>query len=98
MVRTGSTLTEAISQAKAEAQTRQEIGFCQASLNKAAAEGLSLGAFEESVEEGAAVVEEFYPSQVIGAGGDAPSDGVSASLLGKLQDKAAKVSIAQPVS
>lgn len=60
-VRTGSTLNEAINQAKAEAQTRQEAGFYQASLDRAAAEGLALGAFEESVEEGGAVVEEFYP-------------------------------------
>lgn len=62
-VRTGSTLNEAISQAKAEAQARQEAGFCQADLDKAAGEGFALGAFEESVEEGADVVEEFYPDQ-----------------------------------
>lgn len=97
-VRTGSTLTEAISQAKAEAQTRQEAGFCQASLDKAAAEGLALGAFEEAVEEGEAVVEEFYPSEVIGAGSNTPSNAASSSLLDRLEEKAAKVSSAQPVT
>ncbi len=91
-VRTGSTLNEAISQAKTEAQARQEAGFCQASLDKAAEEGLALGAFEESVEEGAAVVEEFYPGQ---EGGVEPlserpvAAGGQPSLREKLEQKAA---------
>lgn len=89
-VRTGSTLNEAISQAKAEAQARQEAGFCQASLDKAAGEGLALGAFEESVEEGAAVVEEFYPGQE--GGGEPVSERPVAagqpSLREKLEQKA----------
>jgi hypothetical protein len=91
-VRTGSTLNEAISQAKAEAQARQEAGFCQASLDKAAGEGLALGAFEESVEEGAAVVEEFYPGQEGGGGEPASVHPVATgqpSLREKLEQKAA---------
>lgn len=88
-VRTGSTLNEAISQAKAEAQARQEAGFCQASLDKAAEEGLALGAFEESVEEGARIVEEFYPSQKERDGGPTSGDSSSPSLVNMLERKAA---------
>jgi hypothetical protein len=90
-VRTGSTLTEAISQAKAEAQARQEAGFSQVELDKAAREGLAQGAFEESAEEGAGVVEEFYPPQDAGDGGSVPGDSPSPSLLDKLERKAAGV-------
>lgn len=90
-VRTGTTLNEAISQAKAEAQARQEAGFCQADLDKAAGEGFALGAFEESVEEGVDVVEEFYPGQ--DGRGDPISEplvaaGRQPSLREKLEQKA----------
>jgi hypothetical protein len=89
-VRTGSTLTEAIVQAKAEAQARLEAGFSQAELDQAAREGLALGAFEESVEEGAAVVEEFYPSSEERAerASAQPAAG-QPSLRQKLEQKAA---------
>ena len=95
-VRTGSTLTEAIGQAMAEAQARRDAGFNQAQLDNAAREGLALGAFEESPEEGAAVVEEFYPPQVSGdergeregEGGDGSAGGSPPSLLNKLERKA----------
>ncbi len=90
-VRTGSTLTEAISQAKAETQARQEAGFSQAELDKAAREGLAQGAFEESVEEGASVVEEFYPPEDAEDSGSAPGDSPTPSLLDKLERKAALV-------
>ncbi len=89
-VRTGNTLNEAISQAKAEAQTRQEAGFCQASLDKAAAEGLALGAFEESVEEGEAVVEEFYPNPGDALKSEHPMTTEQLSLREKLDQKVVK--------
>jgi hypothetical protein len=60
-VRAGRTLKEAVFEARNEALAKQEVGFSQADLDGAAREGLSLGAFEESQEEGVAVVEEFYP-------------------------------------
>lgn len=85
-VRTGSTLTEAISQAKAEAQTRTEAGFRQADLDQAAREGLALGAFEESVEEGAAVVEEFFPQQRVGPESQ-PAAAGQPTLREKLEQK-----------
>ena len=60
-VRGGMTLLEAIAQAKATWTEREAAGFDQAALDAAAKAGLALGAFEESAEDGAAVVEEFYP-------------------------------------
>jgi len=60
---------EAIAQAKATWAEREEAGFDQAALDAAARAGLALGAFEESAEDGTALVEEFYPV----TGGDATS-------------------------
>lgn len=93
-IRTGSNLKEAIFEARSEALAKQEAGFSQADLDGAARAGLALGAFEESPEEGAAVVEEFYPppGQETGLGeGQAPSSGASPSesLRNKLERKAA---------
>ncbi|MBS0426713.1 MAG: phage capsid protein [Proteobacteria bacterium] len=69
--RTGSTLAQALEGARQEVQARQASGFDQAALDQAAQEGFAAGAFEESVEEGAAVVEEFFPE-------DADETGASA--------------------
>lgn len=60
-VRGGMTLLEAIQQTKVTWAEREAAGFDQAALDAAAKAGLALGAFEESAEDGAAVVEEFYP-------------------------------------
>src|ERR1035437_4869904 len=54
----GMTMAEAIASAKAESEVRKAAGFDQAALDQAAKEGFAAGAFEESEEEGAAVVEE----------------------------------------
>jgi hypothetical protein len=53
------TASEAVLQAKSAWERRQATGFDQVALDAAAREGLSLGAFEESEEDGPAVVEEF---------------------------------------
>lgn len=63
-IRTGMTLTDALASAKAEREQRQEAGFDQAALDAAARLGFAAGAFEESEEEGAAVVQEFYPDEL----------------------------------
>ncbi|MBV5295466.1 MAG: phage capsid protein [Curvibacter lanceolatus] len=60
-VRGGMTLLEAMAQTKATWAEREAAGLDQAALDAAAKAGLALGAFEESAEDGAAVVEEFYP-------------------------------------
>ena len=57
------TLSEAIASAKAECELRKNSGFDQAALDAAAKQGFAAGAFEESEEDGAAVVEEFYPEE-----------------------------------
>jgi len=62
-VRAGGTLAQALEAARAEVELRQAKGFDQAALDGAAREGFAAGAFEESVEEGAAVVEEFFPEE-----------------------------------
>ena len=60
-LRSGTSLTEAMVQARAERQTRLEAGWDQAALDQAAREGFACGVFEESEDDGVAVLEEFYP-------------------------------------
>lgn len=57
---TGMSLVEAMAIASAEADLRKLAGYDQAALDEAARQGYANGAFEESEEEGALVVEEFY--------------------------------------
>ena len=67
-VQTGVAMAEAITRAKTEHAARQAAGFDQVALDEAARQGLAHGAFEESEEEGAAVVAEFYSHVVDGKG------------------------------
>jgi len=60
-VRTGMTLADALAEAKAERERRQEAGFDQGALDLAARVGFANGAFEELEEDGSSVVDEFYP-------------------------------------
>lgn len=62
-VREGMSLAEAVSAARTEQDARKASGLDQAGLDEAARQGFAQGAFEESEEEGAAIVEEFYPSE-----------------------------------
>jgi Recombination directionality factor-like len=64
-VRSGMTLSEAISFAKAHAQERIECGFDQGGLDDAARSCLSEGEFEETSEEMGVVLEEFFPPENI---------------------------------
>jgi hypothetical protein len=84
VIRTGMTLSEAVLQAKQLAIARKDAGIDQAALDEAALQGFRAGAFEESVEEGALVVEEFYPPRE-----GADFEDASVGLLQKLQAKAA---------
>lgn len=61
-VRAGSTLEEALGQARELDARRKAAGFDQAALDAAARLGFANGAFEDGAEEQAAVAEEFYPS------------------------------------
>lgn len=60
-VRAGSSLEAAIADARELGDRRRTAGFDQAALDEAARLGFSNGAFEDSPEEAAAVVDEFYP-------------------------------------
>ncbi|SIR75653.1 hypothetical protein [Pseudacidovorax sp. RU35E] len=60
-VRAGSSLTQTLEAGQALWRQREEAGFDQEALDQAARGGFAAGAFEESQEDGAAVVDEFYP-------------------------------------
>lgn len=91
-IQTGLTMTEAIAHARSEAENRKDAGFDQAALDQAAKLGFAEGAFEESEEDGTAVVEEFFPDEFSsGAAGftDAPMAAkVKPGLADKLNRKA----------
>ena len=54
-------MEEALAQARQIDAERKESGFDQNALDHAARLGLSNGAFEDSEDEGNAVIEEFFP-------------------------------------
>ena len=88
-VRTGMTLGEAIGQAKAEARERAECGFDQAGLDEAARACLSEGGFEETGEEMASVLEEFFPPDAAEPEAEeAVYSGAAAGLADKLRRRA----------
>ncbi|WCM19778.1 phage capsid protein [Paraburkholderia bryophila] len=62
-VRTGSTLEAAITEARELDARRRAAGFDQIALDTAARAGFANGAFEDSIEDGAAVSDELYPAQ-----------------------------------
>lgn len=60
-VRSGSTLEQALIEAKELDMRRRAAGFDQTALDAAARAGFANGAFEDSPDERAAIAEEFYP-------------------------------------
>lgn len=94
-VRSGMTMAEAIGSAKVQSAERNVLGFDQVALDQAARQGFAEGAYEESEEEGAAVVEEFYPDEFEGGSpGKAASTGIKPGLADKLNQKAAHLNVA----
>ncbi len=101
-IKTGMTMAEAIASAKAEGEVRKNSGFDQVALDEAARQGFAAGAFEESEEDGAVVVEEFYPDEFdsvatgnfeggnAGGGGNSAQapNGIKPGLADKLNQKA----------
>lgn len=73
-LRADTTLVQAIGSARTEWEDRKGAGMDQAALDDAARAGFALGEFEESEEDGVAVVDEFYPQDEDGAGGGANLD------------------------
>lgn len=60
-LRAGASLSQVVALARQEREQQAALGLNQAALDEAARQGLALGEFEESEEEGVGVVEEFYP-------------------------------------
>ncbi|NKF90769.1 phage capsid protein [Ralstonia solanacearum] len=91
-VRSGSTLEGTITEARELDARRKAAGFDQAALDAAAKLGFGNGAFEDSPEEAAAVLEEFYPEA---SGSQEPGDAAKGddtkppTLRDKLDRKAA---------
>ena len=86
-VRSGMSMEEALLAARQLDEARQSAGFDQASLDSAAKHGLGNGAFEDSEEDGGAVIEEFYSSTDAATGAaesDEPQPAPN-SLAGKLE-------------
>ncbi|PXW26430.1 recombination directionality factor [Paraburkholderia caballeronis] len=90
-VRSGSTLEAAIAEARELDARRRTAGFDQAALDTAARAGFGNGAFEDSIEDGAAVVDEFYPAQPEGGSSTAVTDTMTErpSLKDRLEQRAA---------
>lgn len=93
-VRSGSTLEAAITEAHELDARRHAAGFDQAALDAAARAGFSNGAFEDSIEESAAIAEEFYPSESDSRDSQGDRNAESgkppaAGLRGKLEQRAA---------
>ncbi|WP_144160634.1 phage capsid protein, partial [Paraburkholderia sp. BCC1885] len=93
-VRSGSTLEAAITEAHELDARRKSTGFDQTALDAAARIGFSNGAFEDSIEESAAVAEEFYPEAESGRRETADDATVTTTsprptLRNKLESKAA---------
>lgn len=93
-VRNGVSLEEALIEAQRIDEARQAAGFDQTALEAAARQGLSNGAFEDSEDEGADLVEEFFPVATEGNGEDvgpvqpAIERPAKESLVDKLEAKA----------
>lgn len=92
-IRTGSSLEASLTEARELEAQRKAVGFDQAGLDAAAKLGFSNGTFEDSPEEAAAVVEEFFPESTDDRSepGDAgkPDEAIQPSLRQKLERKAA---------
>ncbi|WP_175947820.1 phage capsid protein [Burkholderia pyrrocinia] len=81
---------DALVQAKELDSRRRAAGFDQAALDAAARLGFANGAFEDSPDERAALVEEFYPGTKADgeAADDANTNGTPSTLRDKLERKA----------
>lgn len=80
-VRAGMTVSEALAEARAEQSRRQAAGFNQAALDQIAAQGLANGAFEEMEEDGASVIEAFYPEEGVEMATPEETPGTTANPL-----------------
>jgi len=89
-VRSGLTVEDALAEAQRLEQQRLASGFNQAALDAVARQGLVNGAFEESLEEGTEIVEEFFPETT--ASEESPSMQAPPTLADKLHGQMIKQS------
>lgn len=91
-LRGDTTLAQAVAAARTEWDARKAAGMDQAALEDAARSGLALGEFEDSEEDGAAVVEEFYPAEgnSLDDGSAGNGSGIRPELVDKLRMKAGR--------
>jgi hypothetical protein len=85
-IRAGMTMAEAVTEARKLGEERKAAGIDQAGLDEAARAGFTAGAFEESAEEGGAVVEEFFPEEQADRT-DTKTTNISGGLAEKLGTK-----------
>lgn len=91
-IRTCMTMAESIANAKTLANERKASGFNQVALDEAAKLGFENGAFEDSEEEGVAVVEEFYSDEIPTDNRDKPEN--KRDLATKLGKKVEQLNLA----
>ena len=92
-LREDCTLEEAIGAARAVWDARQAAGVNQAALDDAARTGFALGEFEETEEDGAAVVEEFYPQEDVERVAPELASGMGLDLAQKIRHKAKRLEV-----
>ena len=84
-VRGGVSLEEALADAKRADEERKVAGFDQVALDAAARLGFGNGAFEDTEDDGGAVVDEFFPASTpVDAdmsGGNAETQAIEASAV-----------------
>lgn len=87
--RAGLTTEDMLEQARQLEATRRLAGFDQDALDQTARLGLGNGAFEDSAEEGEAVVEEFFSQGELAESAEVPSEPSSGpqSLADRLEQK-----------
>ena len=91
-LRGDTTLVDALGTARFDWEVRRAAGLDQGALDEAARSGFALGEFEESEEEGAAVVEEFYAveEELQDAGSSGHASGITPKLADRLREKAGR--------
>ncbi|HFH3443538.1 hypothetical protein [Pseudomonas aeruginosa] len=77
-VRSGMAMEVALQQARELDELRQASGFDQAALDATARLGFANGAFEDSEDEGTAIVDEFFPESTTGTPASTESQPVEA--------------------
>lgn len=94
-LREGMDLEETLAQAHDMSMDREEVGFDQKALDRAAKQGFANGFFEDQEEDIAAVVDEFYPElqhqAALNGSGSLTKSGKSSNLSEKLEQRSRKL-------